>query len=556
MNIKQKIDNYLYSHDFTPKELVGIYFGENEIQVSEIKKAKNGEFKLFVLDYLPLENNESIYHDEEIYIEKIKDIFKRNKIKNRNVAISIPKNEVVIKHLNIHRMETKDMVDTFSYNQFWENLVQLDEKIDKYFIFYQILKDDEKNKKMDIIFTALKYEQIDIYKNICEACGLTLLNISVENSSEANLVNYLRRNILSFSKSNFYGILKISENNTYFSIVNEDKVYTVDVFISHNEMQELKSFVKPDIKNLNRTLDRISLQIRQIINEFELKYDLKQDTIKEIYTICPFLHGEYYSSMLKQKNGSIKIEFVNPYNKMILDTKVEGFIKDKNSSFYTTVLGDSLNVFRYFYFSNNKNKKFFNLFPFKGKYIKKFKNIFYINTTLLFFIIVSFFTLFILYSNSFSKAYKINQEIATYIGVEEKLSEIQNKYKKIKLEKEIIELKMITKNKFIDNKEEIYKMLDGIYNSIQEELWLNDLNYDFIKRNIIIEGKSFSDTAVLDFLNKLKTYNSLVEKVNLENILIENQSNVLNNNEKIKRFKISIKLNDNIELKPLEKDKK
>lgn len=541
--IKKSMNDFFYKYDFTPKRMIGVFFGEKELQISETKQHKNGTVYVSTLDSMKSNISIDPLVNPEWYMESIVELVNRNKIETKNAAISIPKNEVIIKYLNIPFMETSDIVETFSFNQFWENLVQLEENIDNYFIYYQILKKDEVNKRMEIVFTAAKKNLLQRYIDICNEAGLEVLNISVENSSESNLISHVLETQRQTTNIPFC-ILKISENSTYFSIVHNNIVYTTDIFINHNEIQELMALEKPAIKTLNRTVDRVSLQIRQILTDYSIKYDIDEELFFDIFIISPMFHGEYYANIFKEKNKSKNIEFVNPFEILQLNKDSKVIDVMSNTSYFATVLGDSLNVFKYFYFSSDKKRKYFNLLPNKGFFIKKFKRIFFLNSFLLVGSVFSFLIFAILYSNMYIKNSKLEKELTTFSSVEEEidntnilLNTLKMKNKKLNAQ---IEYKKLLETKIVNN----YEILNSLYDSSEKELWFKDIIIDNINKTLKIEGKTIHDNAVLEFLNELKKYNNLFSKINLENISVENNNINNTKNERIKNFKMLLEIKD------------
>lgn len=518
------IDSFLYKYDFTPKKLVGINFSHTNIEICEVAKENTLEPIIKCIDFIPIEKGKQPETDPEWFITMLGELFKRNKISNKNVAITLPKSVAIIKTLEVAKMNTEDIVDSFEYNQFWENLVQLEKPINEYFIFYHILDSKEESTKMEINFTAVEKERLQVYTDICDILGFSVLNIGIETYNERNLISYVRKDE---NKKDYYGILKLSEEENYFSIVHEDKVSTFDIFISDNEIVELRGKEKPSIKSLNRILDRVSLQTRQLINEYENKRSHSTNLLElsDIYLISPYEHSVYYSKMMNEKNTSLDIILTNPYKNFFAEEKFYERINLHNSSYFTSLIGSSLNKFKYFYFDRDKQYKFFNLLENKGKYIKRFKRNFLIDFSLTNILILTLILSGTFYSFSMKENTSLHNEVNTYSNVPVELDLMKNKIKLLETQNEKIIKQIETKDTLLNNNKKVFETINIINLAIDSEIWFSDIKITV--DTIILKGKSLSDTSVLNFVNNLKNQTQFIKEVHLDKISAVNESEKL-----------------------------
>jgi type IV pilus assembly protein PilM len=171
-----------------PKEFVGLDIGSYSIKIVWLVSA-NKTFKLKGWGYVPLAIKEDLPPNEKKHIIawKIKELFENKKILNRNVAMSISGNSVIVRYVNFPRVSMKELNKAIEFEA--EPYIPFDIKdvnlgccpLDK----SATIKPNKKDKKtrgkwMEVVLVAAKKTLIKDKIDILEKIDLNPLVIDVD----------------------------------------------------------------------------------------------------------------------------------------------------------------------------------------------------------------------------------------------------------------------------------------------------------------------------------------------------------------------------------------
>ena len=122
----------------------------NQPLVSVIMNCYNGEAYLYesiksVLSQtyanweLIFWDNRSNDKSAEIYVEQIKEAIVSGKISTVNAAVSLPVSSAIIKVIQAPLMTDDEIERAIEHESLWQNLIQLQDELDSYSIFYQVI---------------------------------------------------------------------------------------------------------------------------------------------------------------------------------------------------------------------------------------------------------------------------------------------------------------------------------------------------------------------------------------------------------------------------------
>lgn len=143
--MSNRLGDYYFDHE----TVVGVDITPHYIRVCQMKQ----RYDKWTLTHLASACMEEYYTHFDIlgnvstYAENLKTLIDQNHIKAKNVALSLPVSQSIIKVINLPKMAEEDMADAVALGAFWQNFVDLPGDIQEYAVFYQIIDHSDKVKK-------------------------------------------------------------------------------------------------------------------------------------------------------------------------------------------------------------------------------------------------------------------------------------------------------------------------------------------------------------------------------------------------------------------------
>ena len=279
--------------------LVGLDIGSSSIKVAELKVTGKGRVltKFGMTQIAPGIIVEGRIMDMERLANDIKTLFKSQKIRQKNVAISTGGHSVVIKTINISNRSDKTLHDTI----FSEAEQYIPYDIDDVNIDYQVLGESEFSlDQMNVLLVAVKRDLVAEYIDLTHLAGLNPKIIDVD----------------TFALQNTYEILPYESR--------EKVTLLIDVGASKTSLNILKAnsslMMRDTVSGTNQILEEIASQFDVTVDEAEravngeLKDIVGQDSIREI------------SLKIAQSWCSEICEVVNTYQSGTNDEQVEKIV--------------------------------------------------------------------------------------------------------------------------------------------------------------------------------------------------------------------------------------
>ncbi|MCJ7618527.1 MAG: pilus assembly protein PilM, partial [Desulfobacterales bacterium] len=171
--------------------LVGLDIGSSALKAGEITATKKGfALKNFgMISIAPGAIEEGNIYDPEKVADSIRELFKANNIKEKNVAISIGGYSVIVKKIDLQNVPEEQLQKTIHLEA--EQYIPFD--ISEVNIDYQILGETEADSnQISVILVAAKKEMISEYINLVQMAGLNPCIIDVDSFALQNIfeVNY------------------------------------------------------------------------------------------------------------------------------------------------------------------------------------------------------------------------------------------------------------------------------------------------------------------------------------------------------------------------------
>lgn len=519
-----KINEYLKKKFCSEQEVVGVEIQPDIIRICQAKESEDG-WKIEKLASVSVLNNyqqDSLKKNKKLYSGALKELFEKNKITNKSVALAIPASIAIIKTVSLPLMTRENLERATKITSFWQNLLQISDNLVDYSIYYKIVKELPATKEMDVLFIASKKEELKTYMEIAKEAGLEPCVIDVGCFSVNNISKLKADNAVS---SNIF--IKVGRDENYLQVLEDGKPYIYDIFVSDNEKNYLNEFLE------NATFQqRFISQLKHLISKHEDKQKIK---IEKIGVISSEHNIDKFVNAISQKMENITISISDFFDKVKLPEAIlaqEEFQKNKSS--YAVAAGLSTRNLDIFADENSKNiSELVNLMPDAKATIGNLKGKFYSKiltwgTTL--FCVIS---LLIYGLISIGRYHHVYQETIKFNELNDKYKSFQTTFNDINSQSAVLNKLVKIKESINANQQSIISAYSEIAGAIPEGVWLEDISVDKAGK-ILITGRSFEERNIISFSK------SFDESKNLENISISSmKATALENSSVIREFSIT-----------------
>jgi len=325
-----------------PKQAVGLDIGSHSIKAVELKavRGKEDSFLLKKIGYELLPPDaivEGTIIDSAAVIETIKIIFDENKISNKNVAISISGNSVIIKKISLPSMESEELAESI----IWEAKHNIPYPYEETNVDYAVLRppDYSEDRNLDILLVAAKKDKIANYSNVINQARKNLDAIEVDVFA---LQNALELNYPEIFNNKTISIINLGANITNVIIIEKGipqlfrdlsiggsfftENLSKDLSISFDDAEKLIKGLPVQNIQADQFKTVLNMSIQNLIDETEKTfsfYEAGEKTGRKIDFV--FLSGGL--SKLKdlrsnfEQKFNIKTEILNPFKRIEYDEK-------------------------------------------------------------------------------------------------------------------------------------------------------------------------------------------------------------------------------------------
>ena len=522
------------------EEILGIDMSPGYIRVSRLE-FKNDKWSVLNLIERAIESDSSLslVDQSNIYTDSLKDILVKEKIKTKNVAISIPVSNAIIKVIDMPSMTDNEIQSAIEYESLWENIVRISEDLSQYTIFHQVIERHVKTNKMDLLFVASKVSDINAYNKIINNAGLETIIIDVKCFATRNAFDIgMQENAKNQGEA--IAIVEFGSTENYLLVVKDDAPHITDIFVKDGDARDLDRGSFSD-EELEGFFSRYSMQIRQILSDYESKYS--SAPIKTLYVISDMVNIRNYLELLSNSLSDLNIIFYDPFSKVSMSTKEKDLVKKhKNKSVFTAAIGlasRSLDIFGYYkYTTGVKN---INLLPDRSKIRKKKQA-----NVLLRLLIIVILTLSVgigaiqYWILSTEKNTLINR-VAPYTELKAELDEKKAVLAKIIAEKRRMDNNLQFGLKITTNQLQLRDFYNDMGAAIPKSTWLYSVEYK-PDNSVEVVGYAISDESIINYISALSNSNE-VEDVALKTMELKTFDNeTVKQRYEVKAFKLVAKL--------------
>lgn len=212
---------------------VGVDIGSSAVKLCVLREAKKG-YALQTFDYAPLPPEtivDGALMNSAAVSEAISQLLIRNKIKQKEAAISVSGNTVIIKKITLPLMTQEELEDSIQ----WEAEQYIPFDIKDVFIGFEVVAPRTEQGQMDVVLVAAKREMINDYVSVCHDAGLQPVVVDVDAFCLQNMyeVNY------GFHRGETVVLLDIGSNIISMNVVTDGiTMFTRDLTIGGSDITE------------------------------------------------------------------------------------------------------------------------------------------------------------------------------------------------------------------------------------------------------------------------------------------------------------------------------
>lgn len=516
-NISKTLSDFFSSKiskiNATSEEVVGIDISHEAIHVAQASKKTDEKWILDKFSYRFLDQTkikENLLETPDYLVSEITLALANANITTKNVALSIPVTSAIIRVVTSPLMNEEELKNAVETNSLWENLIQLSDNLNDYSIFHQVINRDSTKNLMDILFVASKLSDVNGYSALFKKAGLNPIIMDVRCFTLKNAVDERSKTRLLFKESKEIepqsAILEFGLEENYLIIIHNSIPIITDIFLRPQEKSILSSVTENNIsQEAEDLIRRYTLQIKQAIADYELKF---QSKISDIKIITSLKNYEVFLKMFKNNILNIGVNILDPLSEVTIPEYNKEKIDIKNKSPFTSAIGlayRKLDVFGYYKFVTAV--KNINLLPnrdairqqAKFKFLSgfAFKN-FALGLVALYIFLTAF---------SFFRIQYNDKKLDQFAAIEAEFIKINAPYSIINQQVNLLKQSSQIGTTLRSNQNNSYQTLVQISNSTQPRVRFSKIEYDG-NLNVKIEGTAFSDQDILNFvaaLNKQKT---------------------------------------------------
>jgi len=539
------IVSYLSKLTVEQEDVVGIDITPNCIRVAQLSSAKK-KWTLSKVGYKYIDggSNHSIIENPETYVNKLTQLVTASKIKTKNAAVSIPVSSAIIKVVPLPVMTDEELKVAIASDSLWENAVQLSDSLEEYSIFWQVLKRDNTENQMHLLFVASKLDDIDNYLDIVRQAGLNPVVVDVRCFATRNALAL--RTDLTKSESPV-AIVEFGAFENYILILHKDSPFISDIYLSEKDRNTLMDQDSTDDQVMGIS-NRFSMQVNQMISSYTAKYKTQPIDTLLISSSMPNIEKTVVN--FNAALPKINVEVFNS----LKNVEVPANLKEKataelNSSIFSSALGlatRKLDVFGYFEYVTGTNN--INLLPDRDsvKNQEKMKFLSRWGVVIFAVLVVSFGIWNFLASGS--EVDRVDSLMIEYNELAPIRDEKQFIFNDLNSKKQALETTLDATNNLTSNQRFMYSVLLGINSAIPgNSLKLTKIDYSG-GNEMQLEGISSNDGSILAFIDNLAIID-VINKASLATMSVKTVSK-----QDVKAFIIKIILIEQETIDSREKD--
>jgi type IV pilus assembly protein PilM len=325
------------------KGIIGLDIGSHAVKAVELASKRRRDrdvFEVVRIGYELLPHDaivEGTVIDSTAVVETIKLLFEENKFKNRNIAISISGNSVIIKKISLPAMDKDELAESIV----WEAKHNIPYPYEETNVDYAILRPPRgsEERNLDILLVAAKKDKIANYSNVVHQARKNLVAIDVDVFA---LQNSLEANYPEDFASRIVAVVNIGANITNVAVIERGTSQLVrdlslggfyfienirkELNLSFDEAEKLLKGIPAKNTPPEKVDELVNFNIKDLLDEVDKTFSFyeagekSEKKIENIYLSGGLAQLKNINRSFEQKFG-IKTETFDPFRNVSFDEK-------------------------------------------------------------------------------------------------------------------------------------------------------------------------------------------------------------------------------------------
>lgn len=504
----------LSKYSIKQEDVVGIDITPNYIRVAQLSENADG-WLLEKLGYRHVSDTatlKDIENSQEEYVQQLRSLITSANLETANAAISIPITSAIVRTVTLPLMSDEEIDSAIQYDSLWSNILQLEEKLDEYSIFWQVIRRNTAENTMELLFVASKLTEINHYVQIATKAGLNPVVVDVR--------CFAIRNALKARKSKTQGttaLIEFGPHENYVLIVTDDTPFIYDIYISESDKALIESG-EIEGEQGDRLYDRFSGQILQAFRAYEIK--LGKNLINQVLLVSPVQKKNELLNQMRKALDGYQIEIFDPLFELQIPSNLDEIIDaEVNPSVFTSAVGlavRKVDIFGYYKYVTGVNNV--NLLPNRDivksterKKILSKVGIFAAALLVVLFVIGTF-----LYQYFFNGT--LSSQYQTAVQIEKQVQAKEASLSALKAQKSKYSQMLEASKEFKTNQVSNYQLLSAINQTVPGGVWFTTITFDS-PNSLVIKGEASNDQVIGSFIERLQRV-PMIERASLQNMTL------------------------------------
>jgi len=491
------------------EDVVGVDITPNFIRLIQLSETKNG-WMLEKVGSRHLANESSLAEipaNHDPYISALRELIDATRLETTNVAISLPITSAIVRTVTLPLMSDLEIHNAIEYESLWSNIIQLEEKLEEYSIFWQVIRRNDADSTMELLFVASKLSEISKYVQIVTKAGLNPILVDVRCFAIRNALKAKKKLAPVLS-----AMVELGPNENYVLIVTDDAPFIYDLYLSDTDRILIEQGI-PQGELGDRFYDRLASQIRQAFRVYEAK--VGAHIIDKVLLVSPIPDVFSLLAQLKTSLGEYHIELFNPVSDLVVPANLQEQIdSQRNASVFSSAIGlamRKMDIFGYYKYVTGVNNV--NLLPNRDAVKSSAKK--KLMSKLALAGVAAVFALFIiltmvnqLFSSGtadpqYQKALLLEQDMKIKEAILAKLNTQKMSYSQM----------LQTAEMFNSNQLSSYRLLSAVNGAVPGGVWLTEMSFD-APVSLTLKGEAANNQAISSLIERLQA-SPLIERASL-----------------------------------------
>ena len=511
--IKSFIDA-LSKYSIKQEDVVGVDITPNYIRVAQLSENADG-WLLEKMGYKQVANGatlDDIRDTQDSYVQKLRELIISANLETANAAISIPITSAIVRTVTMPLMSDEEIESAIQYDSLWNNILQLEEKLEEYSIFWQVIRRNTAENTMELLFVASKLSEINQYVQIATRAGLNPVVVDVR--------CFAIRNALKAQKGGTQGttaLIEFGPNENYVLIVTDDAPFIYDIYISEADRALIEAG-QLEGEQGERLYDRFAGQVLQAFRAYEVK--LGKKLIDQVLLVSPIQDKVELLQQMRRVLDGYHLELFDPLEDLQIPSNLDDVIEsESNPSVFTSAIGlavRKVDIFGYYKYVTGVNNV--NLLPNRDvvKQIERKKILSKVGIIASALLVGVFIVGTLLYQYFFNDTL-VNQ-YQTAVQIEKQVQLKEATLATLKSQKAKYSQMLDASKEFKSNQASNYQLLSAVNQAVPGGVWFT--NIDFTSpTSLVIKGDASNDQVIVSFIERLQKL-PMIEKASLQNMTL------------------------------------